>query len=213
MTNDEQVLAGFAEDIDFLFEMGSLRHLARTWVQFGGLNLANIAEHMFRVCWIAILIAQREGANVERAALLAIAHDIAESRTGDVNYLSRQYTSRNETLATRDMASGTSLETMLSELEAEWETCTTLEAQVAKDADTLDVDFELMERAAAGALLPSALTDTRRAAHERLRTATARAVAADLSNGSPEIAHRWHLMARNRINSGDWSRSQSANPS
>jgi len=44
-------------DVEFLFEVGTLRLIDRTWRQFGGANFANVAEHTFRVMWIAALIA------------------------------------------------------------------------------------------------------------------------------------------------------------
>src|SRR6266516_4117511 len=98
-------------DINFLYEMGNIRLIDRVWRRFHHKDFANLAEHHFRVFWIAMAIAAREqGVDTAKVAKMALLHDIAESRTGDVDYLSRQYTERNEDLAIKDMLAGTSLE-------------------------------------------------------------------------------------------------------
>lgn len=48
------------KDIDFLFEIGSLRSIARTWNEFLGKDVANVAEHTIRVAWIALTLAKYE---------------------------------------------------------------------------------------------------------------------------------------------------------
>src|SRR2546422_11260389 len=97
-------------NVAFLFEMGTLRHVARTWRQFGGLDFANVAEHSFRVAWIAMALAAEENADIGRVAQLALLHDLPESRTGDVNYVQRMHTVRNEDSALADTLEETSIE-------------------------------------------------------------------------------------------------------
>jgi putative hydrolases of HD superfamily len=77
-------------DIDLLFEVGTMRHLARAWRQFGGAPFANVAEHSYRVLWIALLLARAEGADVGRVLKMALIHDLPETRTGDFNYVQRE---------------------------------------------------------------------------------------------------------------------------
>ena len=92
-------------DVEFIYELGALRFVDRTWKRFLNGDFANNAEHLFRVTWIALIIAKHEGVtNLERVMKMAIAHDIAESRTGDVDYLSRQYVTRDEAAGLADMA-------------------------------------------------------------------------------------------------------------
>lgn len=98
-------------DIDFLFEMGNLRHIDRMWKRFLVATPANVAEHHFRMFWIAMVIAvQEKNADTAKIAKMVMVHDITESRTGDVDYTSRQYVKRDEKLAIKDMLAGTSLE-------------------------------------------------------------------------------------------------------
>ena len=192
-------------DVDFLFEMGNIRLIDRMWRRFHTTTFANLAEHHFRVFWIAMIIAAKEkDVDTGKIAKLALLHDIAESRTGDVDYLARQYVVRNEELAAQDMLGGTSIEKEFYTLWEEYETRTSLESKIVKDADNLDVDFELAEQAASGNLLQKEWQNNRAfVAKEKLYTKTAKAIFEQLMEANP---HAWHLNGRNRRNSGDWQK-------
>jgi putative hydrolase of HD superfamily len=71
---------------------------------------------------------------------------MSESRSGDLHYVSRQYSSRDESKAIQDTLGQTILEKELIELWEEYEEKKTKEAQIVKDADNLDVDLELKEQ-------------------------------------------------------------------
>ncbi len=189
-------------DAELMFELGTLRHVERTWRQFGGLPYANTAEHSFRTAWIAWLIATKEGADVGKVLRLALIHDTAETRTGDVNYLSRMYTERHDGLAIGDQFADTALEQEAAELWAEYEARETLESRVVKDADTIDCDLELQESRATGPSLYPVLRPTRDAAFAKLYTATARELFETLYASD---AHAWHVAGRNRATTGDWA--------
>ena len=105
-------------DLELLYEIGSLRFIQRTWVQFLNPHVQNLAEHHLRVTWIALVLAKREGVkNIEKIMKMALIHDIPESRTGDLNYLQRQYTKRNQKMGISDMLA----DTALNDLVALWE--------------------------------------------------------------------------------------------
>lgn len=190
-------------DVEFLFEMGSVRFMERMWRRFLHDDFANQAEHHFRVFWIAMIIAAHEkGADTGRIAKLALVHDIAENRTGDVDYLARQYCERKSELAISDMLAGTAIEEEFHALFQEYEARETLEAKIVKDADNLDVDFELKEQAAKGSQLYNVKHNMRdQVAQTKLYTKTAKKMYDALQTANP---HDWHYNARNRINSGDW---------
>jgi putative hydrolase of HD superfamily len=193
-------------DVEFIYELGALRFVDRTWKRFLNGDFANNAEHLFRVTWIALIIAKHEGVtNLERVMKMAIAHDIAESRTGDVDYLSRQYVTRDEAAGLADMVEGTALEAEIKEFIHEYEERTSIESKIVKDADNLDVDFELYEQATHGHDLSSRWKLMRKQVHEqKLFTETARKIAKSLEKSDP---HSWHLNSpRNRINGGDWKK-------
>lgn len=173
-------------DINFLFEIGNLRFIPRMGNRFlRGLD-QNLAEHHFRAFWIAMIIAGREGGDTGKIAKMVLMHDIPESRTGDADYLSRQYVERNEKLALEDMLSGLPMKEEFEAVWQEYEARETLEAKIAKDADNLDVDFDLFEQAAMGNQLRGHFLESRRfVAKEKLYTKTAKEIFAQLENANP----------------------------
>jgi 5'-deoxynucleotidase YfbR-like HD superfamily hydrolase len=189
-------------DVAFLFEIGSLRHVPRTWRQFGGHHMANVSEHTFRVAWISLVLAIREGGDPARCVTMALLHDIPESRTGDVNYVQRLHTHRDEEVALKDILVDTSAEEYLHRLWREWDSGESLDARIVRDADNLDCDLELRELADTGSHLPRKLTPTRAAVRAKLTTASAQQIFDSISDSDP---HAWHLSARNRLTKGDWA--------
>jgi 5'-deoxynucleotidase YfbR-like HD superfamily hydrolase len=195
-----------SRDLDLLYELGTLRLMNRTWKRFLNADFANNAEHLFRVAWIALVIAKHEKAeNTEKILKIALAHDIAETRTGDVDYLSRQYVVRNEELGLADMLSGTVLEQEFKALLHEYEVRESIESKIVKDADNLDVDLELREQAARGFGLASRAEwkKMRKQVHDtRMFTKTGKRLAAAIDKSDP---HGWHINSeRNRLHGGDW---------
>ena len=98
-------------DIEFFYEIGQLRLIKRMWRRFFQSETANIAEHTLRVIWISLAIAKNEKVKDEEKIIkMALVHDITESRTGDVDYISRQYSEMKEELAIKDILNATVLE-------------------------------------------------------------------------------------------------------
>lgn len=196
----------FTADINFLYEMGNIRLIDRMWRRFHSKDFANVAEHHFRVFWIAMVIAANEDDGTldkGKIAKICILHDIAESRTGEVDYISRQYVERKEELAINDILDETSVKDEFLALWHEYETRESLESKIVKDADNLDVDFELREQQNNGNLLHDDWKEARqRVADSKLYTETARRIYEQLKGIGP---HEWHSNSRrNRHNGGDW---------
>ncbi len=193
-------------DIELLYEIGTLRFIDRTWKQYfqGGQNLA---EHHFRVTWIALILARMEGAtNTDKIMKMALLHDIAESRTGDVNYIQRQYVIRNEEQGIKDMLAVTSVEEEFLALWQEYEEKKCIEAQIVKDADNLDVDFELHEATVRGIMVVNNWRSQKirqHVAETKLFTKSAKKLWKALEQSDP---HDWHQNGRNRFTSGDWQK-------
>lgn len=190
-------------DVDFLFEMGNIRHINRMWHRFLGHDFADLADHHFRMFWIAMTIAAHEkNVDTGKLAKMVMVHDIAESRAGDVDYLARQYVERNEQLAIQDMLAETAIEQEFYELWQEYEKRESIESKIAKDADNLDVDFELTEHAAKGGQLREQWQANRQfVSKEKLYTQTAKTIFEQVIMANP---HNWHVSGRNRSNGGDW---------
>lgn len=194
-----------SRDVDFLFEIGALRFQQRQWRRFLLTDVANITEHHYRVMWLALIIAgrQKEPVNTEKLLKMAMAHDIAESRTGDVDYISRQYTKRDEERAAHDMLKNTNLHDEFTEIIEEYEERDCIEAKIVKDADNLDVDLEIREQGARGSTLEAAWAPHRKKiAATRFFTDVAKELYDEIAAADPNA---WHTTSpNNRLNGGDW---------
>jgi len=76
----------------FIYEMGQLKRVKRSgWWIAGIENPESVAEHSFRTIFIASILAQLEGVNLEKVVLMALSHDMAEARTNDAHRIVRRY--------------------------------------------------------------------------------------------------------------------------
>ena len=133
-----------ARIVDFLFEAMMLKRTPRTGYQFLGHGSENVAEHSFGVTVLAFTLVQMNGqADLGRTMRLALFHDLAEARTGDLNYMNKRYATMDENRAMRDAAEGLPFGPELLEGWEEWREGRTLEARLAADADQLDMVLEL----------------------------------------------------------------------
>lgn len=163
---------------DFLYEVGMLRKSPRTGYQFLGSGAENVAEHSFRTAVIGYVLATLAGADIERTVFMCLFHDLHEARTGDFNYVSRRYNSSERTQALRDCLTGTGIAEAVLKLWEELEQSRTLEAELAQDADQLDLIANLKEEHDLGNPYASKWM---RSALERLRTEYGRQLAQALN--------------------------------
>lgn len=131
---------------NFLFEVGMLKRTPRTGFQFLGSGAESVAEHSFRAAMIGYTLAQMDGqADVGRVLQLCLFHDIPEARTGDLNYVNKKYVKADEEKAVEDLARqlpfGDDYRNTLQEFMAKQ----SHEAQLAHDADQLEMILALKE--------------------------------------------------------------------
>ena len=133
-------------DIEFLFQLGSLRHIERAWRQYFGIDVANDLEHSVRVAFTALLISRMEGKEVDEGMVfkMALVHDLAESLTGDLTPVQKRYLKVDEDRAVEDMFGDTSFADFIP-LISRYKERKCLESQYVKDADNLDVHLEMHE--------------------------------------------------------------------
>ena len=85
---------------DFLYEMCSLKNVPRAgWLKLGIEKPESVAEHSFLSAVIAFFLALRTFKDIDKAcfcAVLALFHDIHESRTLDLHKLARRYVEVDE---------------------------------------------------------------------------------------------------------------------
>jgi putative hydrolase of HD superfamily len=134
---------------DFLFEIGLLKRYKRTgWLVAGVADPESIADHSLRTAVIAAVIAVLEGANPDRAALLALFHDTQETRLTDLPYLSRPYVTKadnEEVTADQARALPDVLAAFLGTAVGEYEGKASPEAVCARDADKLECLLQAVE--------------------------------------------------------------------
>lgn len=189
-------------DIELLYELNCLRFIPRAWVQMFGPSFSNLAEHHLRVIWLALLIAKYEKkGDTGKIAKMALVHDVSESRTGDVNYIGRLYVKRNQDAAINDTFKDTAIGKEMVDLWREYEKHESIEAQIVKDADWLDVDLELKEQITKGETHLLNWKIERVKMLQRFHTKSAKKLFKSIWQSEPSD---WYIHAKNRFTHGDF---------
>jgi 5'-deoxynucleotidase YfbR-like HD superfamily hydrolase len=70
--------------VDFFHDIGRLKKVKRTgWVREGVPMPESVAEHIFRVSVMALILGKKKGLNTERLVRMALLHDVSEAHVGD----------------------------------------------------------------------------------------------------------------------------------
>lgn len=145
-------LAGAAA---FLFEMGKLKNLPRSgWFHLGIARPEDVAGHSFRTAMVGMILAAESGADATRTAALCLVHDTQETRTGDIDAIGRGYVTVHdaEAITARQIAGlvpGDAAK-LIAGLVTEYEANDTVEAQLAHDADKIELILQADEYADQG---------------------------------------------------------------
>ncbi len=149
--------------VAFFTELMRLKALPRTgWLLRGVRDVESIADHLFGVAWIAMLLADRAIAqgreiNVEKVLRMALLHDLSEARTGDLPSTIKPYFP-GDTLKQADEQAAKDMLQPLGEAGAnylalwhEYEQRTSLESRLVKAADKIDLLLQAREYEKGGA--------------------------------------------------------------
>lgn len=137
----------------FLFEAGMLKKMRRTGYPFLGSGGESVADHCFRAALMGYMLAlTQEGLDASRVALMLLHHDLAETRTNDLNYVHKRYAKADEAKALADQLRNLPpvAADKAKELIAEFQAGQSAESRLAHDADQLDLLVELKEQADLG---------------------------------------------------------------
>lgn len=131
---------------NFLFEVGTMRKLPRMHRQtlLTGDDSDTIASHSFRVALIAWILAKEEGADVYKAVMMGLLHDMGEARTGDHNWVHKRYVKIYEDEVRKEQVGSLPFPDF-AQLLQEYEERKSPEAMIAKNADLLDEVLLLRE--------------------------------------------------------------------
>ncbi|PSK88979.1 putative hydrolase of HD superfamily [Murinocardiopsis flavida] len=165
-----------ARAVDFLYEVGLLKRYKRTgWVVAGVAAPESIADHSHRTAITAAVIASMEGADVQRAAFLALFHDTQETRLTDIPYIGKRYLkAAPNTEVTADQTAGLpeGLAEVIGDAVGEYEAKESAAAACAKDADKLECLMQAAEYREQGtdtqAWIDSSLASLKTASGKRL---------------------------------------------
>lgn len=131
---------------NFLFEAGMLKRTPRTGFQFLGSGAESVAEHIFRTTYIGYALGKlTQEVNIDRIIQMCLFHDLPEARTGDLNYVNKKYVKADEEKAVEDLSRTVPFGAELRDLIREFNEGKTVEAQLARDADQLEMILALKE--------------------------------------------------------------------
>lgn len=136
--------------VAFIFETGLLNRFKRSGFDFLGTGNQNISSHSYRTAVISYILAKRLNADSSRAVLLSLFHDIPETRTGDINYFQKRYIEKKEMKAAEDIAENIKELSLLPALILEFNNGSSIEAEIVRDADILELIFTLKEELDSG---------------------------------------------------------------
>ncbi len=125
---------------EFIYEAGILQNTPRSGLWYLGTGSQNVAEHSFRTAIIAYALAEmRDDVDSNRIAVMALFHDFTEARTSDHNYVHQKYCVVDEKKARMDAFANLSFgEKTIQEIN-NIKDRKTIEAQIVKDADNLEL--------------------------------------------------------------------------
>ncbi|XP_020204911.1 HD domain-containing protein 2 isoform X1 [Cajanus cajan] len=138
--------------IDFLTLCHRLKTTKRKgWVNHGIKGAESIADHMYRMALMALIAGDVPGLNRERCIKIALVHDIAEAIVGDItpsDGVPKAEKSRREQEALNKMCEllgGGMRAEEIKELWAEYENNCSLEANLVKDFDKVEMILQALE--------------------------------------------------------------------
>lgn len=160
-------------------------------------NPESVAEHSYRTAVIGYVLATIEGANPEKTAAMALFHDAAETRIGDLHWIAKRYlpTKEGEQVASNEQTEQLPLEiaNKVHALISDYEGRTSPESILAHDADLLECLLQSREYAMQGYVKGE---EWARMCRDGLQTDTAKNLAEVCLNSDP----------------GDWFQDIQSNP-
>ena len=173
--------------IRLMHELGQLQEEKRNGWKRLGAEPESVADHSLRAAQLAFILASMEGhPNPHEVCTHAVFHDIAETRTADLDKVHREYTDAREEAAVRDQTAelgqtGAAILKMWQDVDER----KTPAGVIAKDADYLEMAFKAREFISQGFPEARLWVDGIR---DALRTESAKTLLVALEEADP---HEW----------------------
>jgi len=129
----------------FIQQAGSLMQMPRLHKRSLGTTFDTVASHSFHVAIIAYRISRMEKLSHQDAAkamFMGLLHDLAEARTGDLDFISKNYSEVDDQKAIDDQFAGIDFGVDLKNLVNEYEDRKSVISKCAKDADSLEQMYQ-----------------------------------------------------------------------
>lgn len=172
--------------VTFFHEVGALKNEPRTgWFNVGIAHPEHVSDHMYRTMLLGYALAEMEGVDSNKVALMLLFHDLHESRLGDAHTVRRHYLNQDkaEFEVVKDQCAllPAKMAGEYLKLFTEFEERKTREAIIAKDADYLECALQAIEyRGQAGEAVEDWIESTKPV----LKTESAKKILSNALNGN-----------------------------
>lgn len=134
-------MSDIEQSINLLNEIEMLSSIPRSGFAFLGSGKQSVAEHSFQTALVAYVLARLvpQPLDMHKLIMMCLFHDLPEARIGDLNYMQKKYVSPRLDKALEDIRQASFLGPEIVSLIQEFEEGKTVEAQLAHDADQLEL--------------------------------------------------------------------------
>ena len=137
--------------IDVMMAALKLKRIIRTGWKLSGIELPeSVADHTFGVVFLSMLLGDELALNTEKMMKMALIHDIAESKLGDIHYESKLLIGEDTLEEAEVKAVHNILPDEYYELWDEYRKKETREAQIVSACDKLELYFQALQYEKAG---------------------------------------------------------------
>lgn len=129
------------QSINLLNEIEMLSSIPRSGFAFLGSGSQSIAEHSYQATLVAYVLARLlpQPLDMHKLVMMCLFHDLPEARIGDLNYFQKKYVAPRLDKALEDIEKASFLGPEIVAIIKEYEEGKTPEAQLAHDADQLEL--------------------------------------------------------------------------
>ena len=137
--------------LEIMMAAEKLKDIFRTgWKLSGVDHPESVADHTFGVVFLSMLLGDSLGLNTEKMMKMALIHDIAESKLGDIHYESQTYIGEAAVKNAEEGASRDLLPEEYFKLWEEYRSKESAEAQLVSACDKLELYFQAFRYENAG---------------------------------------------------------------
>ena len=137
--------------VEVMIAAEKLKDIFRTGWKLSGVDFPeSVADHTLGVVFLSMLLGDKLNLDTEKMMKMAVLHDIAESKLGDIHYESQTYLGETAIKEAEEKAARDVLPEEYFELWEEFRSKTSKEAQIVSACDKLELYFQALRYEKAG---------------------------------------------------------------